>query len=117
MALPSQYRLKNPRLLSAILQKGKSIRCPFFAVRFLPTLSGTAQVTVIISKKTEKLAVKRNKMRRRCLEAFLKVFKKLTEPCPFAIIIFPFESSQHTSVSILEENITDILLKIHCTKL
>ncbi|MEI7511690.1 MAG: ribonuclease P protein component [Candidatus Peregrinibacteria bacterium] len=112
MAIPAAHRLKNPRILSVVLQKGKSLRCPFFAIRFLPSLSGIPQATVVVSKKTEKTAVGRNILKRRCREAFFRVLKNTPLLHPSVAVIFPFESTKDVPFELLEEKMDEILRKI-----
>lgn len=65
--LPKPQRLtKN---FAIIFQKGAKITTPFFVLRGIPAWDDASRLAIIVSGKTEKSAVKRNRIRRRLIAA------------------------------------------------
>ena len=61
--LPKQQRLT--RNFSVVFQKGAKINTPFFVLRAVPAWDDAPRLAVVVSKKAAKLAVRRNRIRRR----------------------------------------------------
>lgn len=71
-----------------MFQKGAKINTPFFVVRAVPAWDDVARLTVVVSKKTAKSAVKRNRIRRRLFAAAEAVGfpNALSQPFRIAIV-------------------------------
>ncbi len=84
--LPKTQRLT--RSFPIIFQKGAKIHTPFFVVRALPAWDEIPRLTVIVSKKAAKTAVKRNRIRRRLFAAaqMLEFPTCLAKPFRIAIL-------------------------------
>ena len=66
-------RFRNRNDLLKVLRKGRNVRGNGFSVRTRP--SSTPRVAVVVSKKVSKLAVTRNKIRRRIFEIFRPILE------------------------------------------
>lgn len=66
-------RFRNRNDLLKVLRKGRNVRGDGFSVRTRP--SNTPRVAVVVSKKVSKLAVTRNKIRRRIFETFRPILE------------------------------------------
>jgi len=65
MSLPKKNRLKKKELFKKIKQSGQLIRTPFFNILFLRQDGvDLPKIGVIVSKKIDKSAVVRNKIKR-----------------------------------------------------
>ena len=67
--LNKKYRFHSRGGVRYVYQKGKTIRSPKMSLVFLDNERGFTRVAVVVSKKIEKSAVKRNQIRRRIYEA------------------------------------------------
>lgn len=66
-----QYRFHGYGSLRYVYQKGKTIRGPFTALKYAPNSRRSKyRLAVVVSKKVNKSAVVRNRIRRRVYEAF-----------------------------------------------
>lgn len=74
--LKQSKRLKGRLTVQKVLKDGEKTVCPLFTVFRLENQFGVDRYAVIISKKSEKLAVKRNKARRRTYEAIRLIEKE-----------------------------------------
>ena len=64
MALPQKARLKNKVDIDRVFQKGKTIVCGFFFVRFRLSIKNHARATILIPARVISTAVRRNRLRR-----------------------------------------------------
>ena len=67
--LNKKYRFHSRGGVKYVYQKGKTIRRPGMSLVFCENTKGFTRIAVVVSKKVEKTAVKRNRIRRRIYEA------------------------------------------------
>ena len=86
--LPQSLRLT--RSFDIVFRKGAKVSTPFFVLRAIPARDEKNRLAVVVSKKTEKSAVRRNRIRRRLIEAAKKA--GFPEICafPFRIVVIGF---------------------------
>lgn len=111
MALPRAARLSKSNLIEVVQKKGALWKTPFFRIRFLPARFGVTKSCVIISKKTESSAVKRNTMRRRVTDALVRS-KYFPLEKNFLMIIYPNEKTKIVEFSELQKTMDFSLQKI-----
>lgn len=89
--LPKSFRLL--RNFATVFRKGVKISTPFFVLRAIPAFDGHPRFAVTVSKKTEKSAVRRNRIRRRLVEAAKK--SGFPESCelPTRIVLLGFSKT------------------------
>lgn len=104
MTLPKPYRLADSKKISLLIKKGQFIRTSLFTAKKLPSFSGNPQIVVMVSKKIEKTAVKRNRIRRRITEAFRKNIKaEGKEKYSFLLSVFPSADVLKADFSAIEK--------------
>ena len=69
-------------------KKGKTIRCPKMSLVFLPNSKGFTRVAVVVSKKVEKSAVGRNRIRRRIYEIIRLNMEYLPKKTDYIFVVF-----------------------------
>ena len=69
-------------------QKGKTIRTSKMSLVFAENTKGFTRVAVVVSKKVEKSAVKRNRIRRRVYEAIRKNFEYLPKKMDYIFVVY-----------------------------
>lgn len=70
-----------------IYKKGKSKNSKYFFIKYLPNYKNYSQFGIIISKKKEKLAVKRNRLKRILKSALKNNLDKIQKGYYFVIIL------------------------------
>ena len=86
--LKKRFRFHSRGGVRYAYQKGKTIRSPKISLVYTENTRGFTRVAVVISKKVEKLAVNRNKARRRVYEAIRLNFDKLPTATDYVFVIF-----------------------------
>ena len=77
MALPTKYRLKNRKEFDSVKKKGRLASGPFFSMLvFRDKTEEPAKFGFVVSKKIDKRAVVRNKIRRLLSAAVMEVAAK-----------------------------------------
>lgn len=80
--------LKLPKdSIENVLKRGRVINSPLFSIRYLENPLKIARFTIVVSKKEEKTAVKRNLIKRKFREIIRKTFKNKDFSGDF--VIFP----------------------------
>ncbi len=69
MALKKELRLKKNKDIQAVKQKGQIYHTPLFSVLYLKKQQNGPKFGFVVSKKVDKIAVVRNKIRRQITEA------------------------------------------------
>lgn len=69
-------------------QKGKTIRRPKMSLVFTKNTRGYTRVAVVVSKKVEKTAVGRNRIRRRVYEALRVNFDKIPKKNDYIFVVY-----------------------------
>lgn len=95
-------RLRGRKICDHLMRKGASWKGKHMTIRFLttaprhpsvdPTKPGI-YIGTVASAKLDKSAVKRNRMRRRCREAFRVAVKEVEKPVTAQLLILPRSSS------------------------
>ena len=89
--LNKKYRFHSRGGVRYVYQKGKTIRSPKMSLVFLDNSRGFTRVAVVVSKKVEKSAVKRNKIRRRIYEALRVNFDLIPKKRDYIFVVFTKE--------------------------
>lgn len=72
MALKKEYRLKKKKEFEEVREKGRVWHGPKISLAMLEKDEGGTRVGVVVSKKVDKRAVERNRLRRLVAEVFRK---------------------------------------------
>ncbi len=86
--LSKKYRFHSRGGVRYVYKKGKTIRCPKMSLVFLPNSKGFTRVAVVVSKKVEKSAVGRNRIRRRIYEVIRLNFNDLPKKMDYIFVVF-----------------------------
>ena len=86
--LNRKFRFHSRGGVRYVYQKGKTIRKPKMSLVFVDNERGFTRVAVVVSKKVEKTAVKRNKIRRRIYEIVRKNFDLVPKKKDYIFVIF-----------------------------
>ena len=92
-------------------QKGKTIRRPKMSLVFVDNKKGFTRVAVVVSKKVNKKAVGRNRIRRRVYEVIRKNFELVPKKRDYIFVIFsddvlkmPFSELEKVLGELVEES-------------
>jgi len=96
------------KIFDLILKTGKTYHQPLFSLHILYTQENVDRIACVVPKKTEKSAVIRNKLRRRCYNT---LYKLLINNKPFLGILFIKPRSKHLPYKLFKKEITTILKK------
>ena len=72
-------------------QKGKTIRSPKMSLIFLDNSKGFTRIAVVVSKKVEKSAVKRNRIRRRIYEVLRNNLESIPKKRDYIFVVYSKE--------------------------
>lgn len=86
--LSKKFRFHSRGGVRYVYQKGKTIRRSKASLVFVPNERGFTRVAVVVSKKVEKTAVGRNRIRRRVYEAIRKNFEYLPKKMDYIFVVF-----------------------------
>lgn len=104
---------KNQRIsknrVAWLLKKNQKLNDDFFSVKFQLNKQGLNRYSIVVSKKTLKLATDRNLLRRRCYEA-LRLMSSQNNSIDF--LIFIKSPALKLDFAGLEEHLTQIIEKI-----
>lgn len=89
--LNKRYRFHSRGGVRYVYQKGKTIRTPKMSLIFADNAKGFTRVAVVVSKKVEKSAVGRNRIRRRIYEAVRLNFEYLPKKRDYIFVVFSKE--------------------------
>lgn len=101
--IPKKNRIKREDF-EEITKKGGFLSSSLFSIRFLKNPEKIRRISVVVSKKVAKTAVKRNLLRRRVYE----VIQKMPES-PYFSIIFAKKGSEKASFREIATEITKLL--------
>ena len=94
-----------------VYQHGKTVREQRMSLVFMPNSKGFTRVAVVVSKKVEKTAVGRNRIRRRVYEALRKNWELIPEKTDYIFVVFskelmkmPFDKIEETLGKLVEES-------------
>ena len=97
--LAQKYRFHSRGGVRFVFQKGKTIRTPILSLVYLPNNRGYRRVAVVVSKKILKLAVGRNRIRRRVYEAIRLELENYQSPMDDIFVVY---SKSISTMSFLE---------------
>ena len=86
--LNKKYRFHSRGGVRYVYQKGKTIRSPKMSLVFAENTRGYTRVAVVVSKKVEKTAVGRNRIRRRVYEAIRINMEYLPKKRDYIFVVF-----------------------------
>ncbi len=107
--LSSLFRFRGPKATNFIRKNGRNVRHGAFSLRFAPSPQSQtrSRVAVVVSKKVNKRAVARNRIRRRVFEIIRKHWDNLSHPHDMTIGVFNKEVA-NTSHEILEQDLIEL---------
>lgn len=92
-------------------QKGKTVRSPKMSLVFVDNVRGFTRFAVVISKKVEKSAVGRNRIRRRVYEALRQNLQYIPKKRDYVFVVFskdvmkmPFAKLERILGDLVEES-------------
>ena len=86
--LNKKYRFHSRGGVKYVYRHGKTLRTPKMSLTFTENTRGFTRVAVVVSKKVEKSAVKRNRIRRRIYEALRMNFDLIPKKTDYIFIVF-----------------------------
>ena len=104
------HRFHGYGSLRYVYRNGKTVRSPHLSLRYCPNIKREDyRLAVVVSKKINKSAVARNRMRRRIYEV-LRVILAPGQPCDLVVTVFqdsvkelPAEELRQQLVGLLEQ--------------
>ena len=109
--LSKKYRFHSRGGVRYVYQHGKTIRTPKMSLTFTKNTRGFTRVAVVVSKKVEKSAVKRNRIRRRIYEALRINFDLVPKETDYIFVVFsndiltiPFKDLEKLLGGLVEES-------------
>lgn len=84
----SKYRFHSRGGVRYVYQNGKTIRTAKMSLVFAPNNRGYTRIAVAVSKKVEKSAVKRNRIRRRVFEILRKNFDMIPQKTDYIFVVY-----------------------------
>ena len=109
--LSKKYRFHSRGGVKYVYQKGKTVRRPKMSLVFVDNEKGYTRVAVVVSKKVNKKAVERNRIRRRVYEVIRKNFELVPKKRDYIFIIFsddvlrmPFNELEKVLGELVEES-------------
>lgn len=89
--LGKRYRFHSRGGVKYVFRHGKTIRSQKMSLVFMPNVRGFTRVAVVVSKKVEKTAVGRNRIRRRVYEVLRKNFDLIKKRTDYIFVIYSKE--------------------------
>ena len=86
--LSKRYRFHSRGGVKYVYQHGKTVRAGQMSLVFVPNEKGFTRVAVVVSKKVEKSAVGRNRMRRRVYEIIRQNFDLVPKKMDYVFVVF-----------------------------
>ena len=89
--LNKKYRFHSRGGVRYVYQHGKTVRTQKMSLVFVENTRGFTRVAVVVSKKVEKTAVGRNRMRRRVYEAIRRNFELIPKGMDYVFVVYSKE--------------------------
>ena len=89
--LCKKYRFHSRGGVRFVYRNGKTVRSPKMSLVFVNNTRGFTRVAVVISKKVEKTAVGRNRIRRRIYEAIRINFDLIPKGVDYVFVVYSKE--------------------------
>ena len=86
--LSKKYRFHSRGGVRYVYQKGKTVRKPKMSLVFCENTRGFTRMAVVVSKKVDKTAVGRNRIRRRVYEVLRKNLEFIPEKKDYVFVVF-----------------------------
>ncbi len=86
--LSKKFRFHSRGGVRFVYQNGKTIRSPKMSLVFMDNVKGFTRVAVVVSKKVEKSAVKRNRIRRRIYEVLRIYFESIPKKRDYIFVVY-----------------------------
>lgn len=86
--LNKKYRFHSRGGVRYVYNKGKTVRTPKMSLVFVPNERGFTRMAVVVSKKVNKTAVGRNRIRRRIYEVLRENIKLIPEKYDYVFVVF-----------------------------
>lgn len=86
--LSKKYRFHSRGGVRYVYQNGKTIRTPKISLVFVDNTRGFTRFSVVVSKKVEKTAVGRNRIRRRVYEALRVNYDLIPKKRDYIFVVF-----------------------------
>ena len=100
----STHRFHGHKGLRYVYQNGQTVRGADFAIKFLANPNRQEyRLAVVVSRKVEKSAVGRNRLRRRLYEAVRLVQDDISAPYDMVLTVFSKELSNESAASLNEQ--------------
>ena len=107
--LPKENRLKKEKEFEAVFKGGRTLKGKSVFLRYLINGTDKTRIGFVVSKKISKLAVERNKVKRRMREIIRLKKKDIKEGLSIVIISLP--SIKGTTYQEMEEDLENLLSK------
>lgn len=109
--IASKHRFHGHGSLRYVYQRGQTVRGPMLSLKFVPNARRTAyRLAVVVSKKVNKSAVTRNRIRRRLYEAVRRHEARIQAPYDMVLTVFS-EQLASLPAEELEQLVIDQLKK------
>ena len=89
--LSKKYRFHSRGGVKWVYQHGKTVRTAKMSLVFVPNERGFTRVAGVVSKKVEKTAVGRNRIRRRVYEALRRNFELVPKKRDYVFVVYSKE--------------------------
>lgn len=89
--LSKKYRFHSRGGVKYVYRYGKTVRTSKMSLVSMPNSRGFTRVAVVVSKKVEKSAVKRNRIRRRVYEALRLNFAAIPKKTDYIFVVYTKE--------------------------
>ena len=106
-----KYRFHSRGGVRYVYQKGKTIRTPKMSLIFVKNSRNFTRIAVVVSKKVEKTAVGRNRIRRRIYEALRNNFEYIPKKTDYIFVVYskdvmrmPFSDLEKLLGDLVEES-------------
>ncbi len=109
--LAKKFRFHGHHSLDNTYRRGKTVRSSLMSLRYLTSKSGEYRVAVVVSRKVNKSAVTRNKIRRRIYETIRLLDNEEKLPKNDMIITVFDDSVATQSPPLLKATITSLIEK------
>ena len=109
--LNKKYRFHSRGGVRYVYKHGKTVRSQQMSLVFAPNKKGATRIAVVVSKKIEKSAVGRNRIRRRIYEALRNNFDLVPKETDYIFVVFskellkmPFDKIETLLGKLVEES-------------
>ena len=90
--LSKKYRFHSRGGVKYVYRHGKTVRSAKMSLVFVPNERGFTRVAVVVSKKVERTAVGRNRMRRRVYEVLRSNFDSVPKKVDYVFVVYSKEA-------------------------